>query len=207
MSPRTFLARGPAVHGSPRRSLLSAALVLGVPAIAYLAVRPFVGSDTVALAVAGALPLGYDVVLVLWRRRIDPWAVLSSIGFALGCLASLLAGGSSLPLKLHEAAVTFVLGLVLLGAVLIRRPVPMGRLLRVPAADRRLDATLSVMVGGFLVLHALLHVALAVSMSTATFVVAGRLVNWATIALGGAALYAYLRRVRRATPDDPRRAG
>jgi hypothetical protein len=132
---------------------------------------------------------------------------VSSIGFALGCLASLLAGGSSLPLKLHEAAVTFALGLVLLGAVLIRRPVPMGRLLRVPGADRRLDATLSVMVGGFLILHALLHVALAVSMSTTTYVVAGRIVNWATIALGATALYAYLRRVRRSAPDQRGGAG
>jgi hypothetical protein len=101
------------------------------------------------------------IVLVVFRRRIDLWAVLTAVGFAFGRLASLLAGGSSLPLKLHEAAVTFVLGIVLLGAVLARRPLPVGRVVKVPHADRAVDAALSVMIGGFLVLHALLHVALA----------------------------------------------
>ena len=57
--------------------------------------------------------------------------------------------------------------------VVVRRPVPLGRLLKVPAADRRLDSTLSVLVGGFLLLHALLHLALATmlllaSMATGT---------------------------------------
>jgi hypothetical protein len=156
-----------------------------------------VTSDAVALAVAGALPIGYQVVLVIVRRRIDVWALVSGLGFAVGCLVSLLAGGSSLPLKLHEAAVTFVAGLVLLGAIVVRRPVPLGRLLKVPGADRRLDTTLSVLVGGFLVLHALLHVTLAVLLSTSTYVVAGRLINWATIGLGAAALYGYLRRARK----------
>lgn len=183
---------------SPRRRALRAGAVLAAPAIAYFAVRPWVAADPVALAVAGALPIGYQIVLVAARRRIDVWALVSGLGFAVGCLASLLAGGSSLPLKLHEAAVTFVAGLVLLGAVLARRPVPLGRLVKVPGADRRLDMTLSVLVGGFLVLHALLHLALAILLSTSTYVVAGRLVNWATIGLGAAALYGYLRRARRA---------
>jgi hypothetical protein len=56
---------------------------------------------------------------------------------------------------------------------------------------------LSVLVGGFLVLHALLHLALAVLLPTSTYVVAGRLINWATIGLGAATLYGYLRRARR----------
>ncbi len=182
---------------SPRRRALRAGAVLAVPAIVYFAVRPWVASDAVALAVAGALPIGYQIVLVAVRRRIDVWALVSGLGFAVGCLVALLAGGSSLPLKLHEAAVTFVAGLVLLGAVLLRRPVPLGRLLKVPGADRRLDMTLSVLVGGLLVLHALLHLALAVLLPTSTYVVAGRLINWVTIGLGAAALYGYLRRARR----------
>ena len=191
--------------GSPRRRAARGGAALAVPAIAYFAVRPWVSSDTVALAIAGALPLAYQIVLVALRRRVDPWALVSGIGFALGCLASLVSGGSSLPLKLHEAGVTFLAGLALLAAVLLRRPAPLGRLLRVPAADRRLDATLSAMVGGFFVLHSLLHVALAMMLSTAAYVVAGRLVNWATLALGAAGLYCYLRPVRRRTAESVRR--
>jgi hypothetical protein len=189
---------------SPRRRALRAGAVLAAPAIAYFAVRPWVASDAVALAVAGALPIGYQIALVAVRRHIDVWALVSGLGFAVGCLVSLLAGGSSLPLKLHEAAVTFVAGLVLLGAVLMRRPVPLGRLLKVPGADRRLDNTLSVLAGGFLVLHALLHIALAILLPTSTYVVAGRVINWVTIGLGAAALYGYLRRARRLARDAGR---
>ncbi len=180
-----------------RTRLLRATAVLAIPALAYFAVRARVATDAAALAVAGALPLGYQIVLVVVRRRIDPVAVVSGVGFAVGALVSLLAGGSSLPLKLHEAAVTFLAGVALLGAALVRRPVPLARLMKVPSADRRRDALLGVLVGGFLVLHALAHLALALVMSTSTYVVAGRLLNWATIALGAGALYAYLRRLRR----------
>jgi hypothetical protein len=49
---------------------------------------------------------------------------------------------------------------VLLVAVLVRRPLPVGRVLKVPHTTRAVDAALGVMVGGFLVLHALLHLAL-----------------------------------------------
>jgi hypothetical protein len=199
-------ARPPGVPSARRRAQRAGA-VLAAPVIAYFAVRPWVASDAVALAAAGALPIGYQVVLVAVRRRIDVWALVSGLGFAVGCLASLLAGGSSLPLKLHEAAVTFVAGLVLLGAVVVRRPVPLGRLLKVPGADLRLDVTLSVLVGGFLVLHALLHIALAVLLPTSTYVVAGRLVNWVTIGLGAAALYGYLRRARRLARETRPRTG
>jgi len=92
--------------------------------------------------------------------------VLTSAGFALGCIASLLAGGSSLPLKLHEAAVTFLLGVILLGAVLGRRPLPVGRVLKVPHADRQRETALNAMIGAFLVLHALLTLTLALTLRT-----------------------------------------
>ena len=106
-------------------------------------------------------------------------------------------GGNSLPLELHEAAITIFVGLALLIAVAVRRPLPIGRLLRVPCATTQLDASLSVMFGAFLLLHALAHVALAVSLSTIDYLVVGRIVNWVVIAVGALSLASYLRRVRR----------
>jgi hypothetical protein len=100
-------------------------------------------------------------------------------------------------LKLHEAAVTFVLGIVLLVAVLVRRPLPVRRALRVPHAEPRIDATLSVVVGSFLVLHALLHLALALMLSTGDYLAIGRVTSWATLAIGVLCLWGYLRRLRR----------
>ena len=171
--------------------------------VAYFAVRPFVGSDTAALAIAGAVPAAYTIAFVLLRRRVDPWSLLNAAGYALACAVSLLAGGSSLPMKLPEASVAFLAGMILLGAVLARRPLPVGRLLKVPHADQRLNATLSAMVGAFLVLHALLTLALAMTLPTATYLVAGRAVNWATIAAAGLSLYGYLLRLRRRGPAGP----
>lgn len=174
--------------------------MLAVPAVSvivYFAVRPTVGSDTAGLAIAGAVPAAYMIVAALVRRRVELWAAATAVGYALGCLASLLAAGSSLPLKLHEAAVTFLLGVVLLGAALVRRPLPVSRVLKVPGAGRDVDAALSVMAGGFLVLHALLHLALALTLSTSAYLTAGRAVSWATLAAGALCLYGYLRRLRR----------
>jgi len=171
--------------------------VSAVPVIAYFAVRPSVGSDAAGLAIAGAVPAAYTIFAGLVRRRVELWAAATAVGFALGCLASLLAGGSSLPLKLHEAAVTFLLGVVLLGAALARHPLPVGRMLKVPHASRAVDASLSVLAGGFLVLHALLHLALALTLSTSAYLTAGRVVSWATLALGALCLYGYLRRLRK----------
>lgn len=170
---------------------------------AYFAVRPFVGSDTAGLAIAGAVHAAYTIAFALLRRRMDPWSLLNAVGFALACVVSLLAGGSSLPMKLPEASATFLAGMILLGTVLARRPLPVGRLLKVPHADQRLNATLSAVAGAFLVLHALLTLTLAMTLPTATYLVAGRAVNWATIAAGALSLYGCLLRLRRRAPASP----
>lgn len=100
--------------------------------LGYAVIRPWIGSDAAALALAGALPALATAVQAVVHRRAERWAVLSAAAFALAGLASVLAGGSSLPLKLHEAAVIFTLGLVLLAAAIVRRPLPVSRFLRIP---------------------------------------------------------------------------
>ena len=179
-----------------RAALRRTALIMLAPVLAYAIVRPLVGSDALALGIAGAIPVVYSIGLAAVRWRIDPLALLTAIGFSLACLASVLAGGSSLPLKLHEAAITFGIALVTLVAVVIGRPLPAGRFLRVPSATRAIDSALGAMIGGFLVLHALVHLALAVSLSTGSYVVASRVVDWGTLAIGALGLSAWLRHLR-----------
>ncbi|HLI00798.1 MAG TPA: hypothetical protein VKV06_08430 [Acidimicrobiales bacterium] len=179
--------------GTHRRRGLRAAAAPLVSVIVYLAVRPAVGADGAALAIAGAIPAAYAIAAVVIRRRLEPWALLAAVGFAVACVASLLAGGSTLPLKLHEAAVTFVLGLVLLVAVLAGRPLPVGRLLRMPQTEAVTDATLGVLVGSFLMLHALLHLALALTLPTSAYLTASRTVSVGTLVVGGLCLRAYVR--------------
>ena len=184
--------------GLPRNRavLRRTALIMLAPVAAYGLVRPVVGSDALALGVAGAIPVVYSVLLAAVSRRVDPVAVLTAIGFSLACVASVIAGGSSLPLKLHEAAITFGVGLVMVVAVVLGRPLPAGRVLRVRSTTKAIDSALGAMIGGFLVLHALLHLVVAVSLSTSSYLVASRVVNWGTIAVGALALSAYVRRLR-----------
>jgi hypothetical protein len=179
-----------------RAALRRTALIMLAPVVAYGLVRPLVDSDTLALGIAGAIPVIYSILLAAVTRRIDPIALLTAIAFSLACVTSVIAGGSSLPLKLHEAAITFAVGLVMLVAVVIRRPLSAGRLLRVPSATKAIDSALGAMIGGFLVLHALLHLALAVSLSTSSYVVVSRVVDWGTIAVGLLGLSAYVRHLR-----------
>lgn len=179
-----------------KRSLRVGAVVLLAPLVVYGMVRPLVSSDAAGLAIAGAIPVLYSIGLAIGRHRIDLFALVSAIGFSVACLVSLLTGGSSLPLKLHEALITFTIGLVLLVAAVIRRPLPIAHLLRVPSPTKQINSSLGAMIGGFLVLHALLHLMLAVSLSTSSYLVASRLVNWGTVGLGVLGLSAYLRRVR-----------
>jgi hypothetical protein len=186
-------------HSVPFRKAtpkLIASIVVNVvaPALVYLLIRPSVSSDSAGLAIAGAIPVIFIVVTLLWQRRVDFLALVAAVGFGMGCLASVLLGGNSLPLKLHDAVVTFSAGMILLCAVLIRRPIPLGRLLRVPDATKQLDASLGAMIGGFLVLHALLRLTLALTLPTSTFVVTSRAVGWGTIAVGAFCLRPYLRR-------------
>ena len=81
-------------------------------------------------------------------------------------------------------------------AVVLGRPLPAGRVLRVRPTTKAIDSALGAMIGGFLVLHALLHLVVAVSLSTSSYLVASRVVNWGTIAVGALALSAYVRRLR-----------
>lgn len=187
-----------------RLAVRRAALVMAAPLVVYALARPLVGSDAVALGIGGAIPVVYSIALAASRRRVDPIALLSAVGFSLACFASVLTGGSSLPLKLHEAAITFAVGLVMLVAVLIGRPLALARALRTPAPTKAGEGALGTMIGGFLILHALLHLALAVALPTGSYVIASRVVNGGTLVLGVLALSAYVHRLRaRADPDPP----
>jgi hypothetical protein len=87
-------------------------------------------------------------------------------------------------------------------AVVIRRPFPLGRLLRIPNADSRVNSALGAMIGAFLVLHAVLHFVLAVSLSTSSYLVLSRVVNWGTLVVGALLLSLYVPRLRERARRD-----
>ena len=194
----------PSIQGLPanrRRQMRHAALLMLLPVLVYAAVRPLVSSDALGLAIAGGVPTLYSLALALVRRQVDPVALVSALGFAVACAVTLLSGGSSLPMKLQEAPITFGLGSVMLVAVLIRRPFAVGRLLRIPSASKRIDSSLGAVIGVFLMLHALVHVVLAVSLSTSGYLVTSRILDTGTLVAGLVALNVYVRRIRASLPE------
>jgi hypothetical protein len=190
-----------ALPANRRRQMRHAALLMLLPVLVYAAVRPLVSSDALGLAIAGGVPTLYSLALALVRRQADPVALVSAVGFGVACAVSLLSGGSSLPMKLQEAPITFGVGSVMLVAVLIRRPFPVGRVLRIPSASKRIDSSLGAVIGVFLMLHALVHVALAVALSTSAYLVTSRILDTGTLVAGLVGLNVYVRRVRASLPE------
>jgi predicted permease len=91
----------PGSQGHPGRSGLAglASLVINfvVPLFAYYLIHPHVRSSALALALAGAIPVAYTLVMLAVRRRLDPVGVVSVAGFGIGVLVSWASGGNALP--------------------------------------------------------------------------------------------------------------
>jgi hypothetical protein len=183
-----------------------------IPALAYWSLRSPLHSDVAALAVGAVVPLGWSAVLAGWRRRVDPVALVSLAGLAVAVVVSLSVGGGVLPLLLRHAAVTGVAGTACLVSVAIRRPLLAAArplLLRSAHRGRRVTGetagppseryfgVLTTIVGVVLLAHALLTVALALTLPTGVYLVASRLAGWAATAIGALAVLWYVRRARR----------
>jgi hypothetical protein len=192
--PESRTASKPAMRKQALLMLASAA----VPTVIYLVARHVVHSETIALAIAGGIPAVFSAGLMVTRRKVDFWALLNAAGYLSSCLVSALAHGSALPMKLNDAAVTLVLGLVLLGLVAARRPLPLSKFMKVPHADRRIEMILTAAVGSFLVLQAAISATLALTLSTTAYASDGRLVTYGTLFAAFMVLHSYIRRLRRA---------
>ncbi|HWD04913.1 MAG TPA: VC0807 family protein [Amycolatopsis sp.] len=176
-----------------------------LPLAVYLLLKPVVDNEVAVLAISAAIPLLVTVGVFAIRRRVDPIGVVAVVGFVVMLTVFWLTGGNELVLKLQEAVFTGPVGLVVLGSALIGKPL----LLVVhrftghdPAAlapqQRKALTVLTAMIGAGLAVHAGVLLALALSMSTTTFVAVGRPIGWAVIAVGALAVFAYRNRLRAA---------
>ena len=143
------------------------------------------------------------------ERRVDPIAVVAAVVLAMAVVVSLASGGSALPLKLRRAVVSGTLGIACPASVLVRRPLlssladlltevwprseRLTRPLRGPLARRKaLIAT--AIVGVTALVDAAAQVALALIVSTTTFVAVTGLTRSAVFAIGLEVCGLYLRR-------------
>ncbi|MGH3150655.1 MAG: VC0807 family protein [Streptosporangiaceae bacterium] len=196
-------------QGRPGRSGLGvlASLVINfvVPLFAYYLIHARVASS--ALALAGAIPVAYTVVVLAVRRRLDPLGVVSVVTFGIGVLVSWASGGNALALELQDPALTGLIGMACLVSVVIGRPLhPVilrllgrgnARYADIAARARRGTSMVTTLIIGLaLTVHAVAITILALTQSTSTFVALQHVVGLPPVGLGFAALFFYRSRLQ-----------
>ncbi|GAA2755830.1 hypothetical protein GCM10009872_11900 [Actinopolymorpha rutila] len=193
---------------SLRRLLPRIAVNAGLPLVVFAVVRPHVGSDVLALAVAGGVPLLGTLVTFVLRRRLDVVGAVALAGFGLALAISALSGGNRIVLELQDSLVTGPLGLLLLGSAAVGRPLHLVLLRILAARDprmrgalsdparRRTSAIFTVLLGSTLTAHAGVLLVLALSVPTGTFLALSRPVGLAVLAVGVGAMWWYRARLR-----------
>jgi hypothetical protein len=189
--------------GAPTvRALLPSAIGGAViPIAVYFLVRPHVGSDAPALAIAGVPAAVWVVTEWVRKRTLDPIGTIVLAGFVAGVSVAYALGGNAFVLKVRDSAFTFLFGIAcLVSLVVARRPLLfyVGRgmsagddperkrlfdtLWEFPSA-RAVFKIITVMWGIGLVCDAALRVVLAAVLPTHVFVVISPVVS--AIFIGG----------------------
>ena len=187
--------------------LASLAINFGAPLLAYNLLRPHAGSSATALALAGAIPAGYTLVMLAIRRRLDPVGVVSVVSFGIAVLVSWASGGNTLALELQDPALTGLIGIACLVSVAIGRPLhPVilrllgrGNARYADIASRTQNKTSMVttaIIGLAFTGHAVAVTILALTQSTSTFVALQHPVGLPFLGLGIAGLFFYRSRLQ-----------
>jgi hypothetical protein len=97
-----------------REHLPSVVWGAALPIAVYFLVRHRVHTDAQALVVAGGFSGAWVVLQFARRRQVDLVGAAVLLGFALGVACSVLLGGNTYVLKIRDAALTAVFGVVCL---------------------------------------------------------------------------------------------
>ena len=192
------------------------------PLVVYQIARHAGVADASALALSSVPPAASVVGSWAWRRRLDPIGTIALVSIAAGLVAMGLLHGSEVMLKMRESVVTglfgviclvtlavpvkpamFVMGRALTGASDRQRVAEFDDLWDVPEA-RRVFVVLTAVWGVALVAEAAVRAALALTLSTGTFLAVTPIVNWAVL---GSLIYFTIAYVRARRRDAPGGAG
>lgn len=206
MTPSAASPDGPAPGRGMPALLIRLLINLAAPLLVYVLLRPHVHSDITALVAGAAIPAAYTAGVMLLRRRLDAIGAFAVSCFAIGLVVVLITGGSELAFKLREDIWTGPLGLACLISVAAGRPM-FSVALRIAARrdtqiaeriaaprTRRISTVTTGVVGVILLVHALVMVALALTVSTTTFLALSRPLSLAIVGGGLAPLVWWIRR-------------
>ncbi|MGX7760434.1 VC0807 family protein [Streptomyces angustmyceticus] len=102
--------------------LLTIGLNIVAPILTYHVLRDHGWSESAALLAGGAWPVLESVVHLVWRRRIDEFAVVTLAFLVLTAVVSLVGAHSARALLLKDSAITGLFGLLCLATLLAPRP-------------------------------------------------------------------------------------
>jgi len=174
----------------------------------YLAVRPALGADTPALAIATAVPVVWAVVHWVRARRVDAVGLIVLAAYGCALALSLILADAATPLKLRDAGILAVVGIACLVSAGVGRPLlwialhyltrgqPRSAALArvVDAPRRRRDFALATIIAGILFLVASsAEVILMLNASTSTFLAIAGPLGGLTPVVAMLAMMAYLR--------------
>ncbi len=162
------------------------------PLLLYLLLRTFFSNDTIPLAIAGIIPAIWTIILWLWRRQINWIGLFAIIGLFIAIVVSALSGGSSLPLKLYHPLIAGIAGFIFLISVIIKRPLLtlLLRKFRVgdperfnnPSINKKVTLVTGV-IGAILLADALIHIIIALTLTTGTYLFMSRVVTIAFLVI------------------------
>lgn len=186
------------------RARLLAALL--VPVLLFIALDNALGNELLALAIVELIPVAWALAYGFSQGRLDPIALAAAIVLLAALAVSIAEGGSAMPLKLRRGLVTGTLGCACLASVMAGRPLlpraiglvgyawPQSqRLHRVlqPYSGGSSAAVLTAIVGVTLLLDAAAQVTLALTVSTAVFLLTAKLARTVIFTVGIAACWRY----------------
>jgi hypothetical protein len=184
-----------------RRLPLRLLVGLIVPLIAFLVLLQALGNATAALAITDAVPVVGVLAFGIWRRRVEPVALIPAAVFTLALILSITFGGSALPLELRRAVFPGAVGLACLISLVARRPLLLIAAAKLGRTGKRgAMTTLTFIVGITGLLDAAAQIVLALVVSTAVFAELARLASYTIIGGGLAVCAVYLRWSRARTP-------
>jgi hypothetical protein len=176
------------------------------PVLLYIALDNALNNELLALAIVELIPVAWALGYGFSQRRLDPIALAAALVLLAALAVSIADGGSAMPLKLRRGLVTGTLGCACLASVVAGRPLlpqairlvgyawPQSqRLHRIlaPYSGGGSAAVLTAIVGVTLLVDAIAQVTLALTVSTAVFLLTAKLARTAIFAAGIAACWRY----------------
>jgi len=182
-------------------------ILVAAPLALYFILHCLNFGDTLALAVAGCIPVIRTLTQFIVKKKLNIIGIISVSGFMLACLMTAVFGGGTLILKLYRPIITAAVGIIALLSAAVKKPIVALLLHRISGAgpdyfkdEKRIyRAQIStVAFGFFFVADALLHIFVALTLPTVTYMVASRVITIGLIAL----LFVVMRFIRARVAAD-----